>query len=54
MAGKTFQHEEAIEDHWMNVTNDYDIHIRDYCGTDLYLVEKALKINILLKIWKWD
>ena len=26
LAGKTFQHEEAIKDHWMNA-NDYDILI---------------------------
>ena len=54
MARKTFQHEEAIEDHWMNATNDYDVHIRDHCRMTLYLVEKALKIKILLKILQQD
>ena len=34
----------------MNATNDYDIQIRDYCKMNLYLVEKALKINIPLMI----
>ena len=38
----------------MNVTNDYDIRIRDYCRINLYLVEKALKIKIPLKILKQD
>ena len=48
--GRTFEHEEAIEDHWMNVTNNYDVRIRDYCRLTLYLGKKALRINILLKI----
>ena len=54
MEGKAFTHEEAIEDHWMNATNDYDIQIRDYCRMSLYLVEKALKIKIPLQILQQD
>ena len=50
LVDKTFQHKEAIEDHWIKVTSDYDVHIRDYCRMNFYLVEKALKIKILLKI----
>ena len=36
----------------MNTTNDYDVQIRDYCRMNLYLVEKALKIEIPLKTWQ--
>ena len=54
LAGKTFQHEDAIKDHWMNATNDYDVHIRDYCRMNLYLVERALKIKISLKSVQQD
>lgn len=54
LAGKEFTHEEAIEDHWMNATNDYDVRISDYCRMTLYLVEKALKIKFLLQILQQD
>ena len=46
LAGKDFYHEDAIEDHWMNTTNDYDVCIRDYCRMTLYLAEKALHLTI--------
>ena len=54
LAGKEFHHEDVVEDHWMNATNDYDVCIRDYCRMTLYLVEKALKIKIPLKIVQQD
>ena len=44
----------ALEDHWMNATNDYDIRIRDYSIITLYLADKALKIKIPLKILQQD
>ncbi len=50
LVGKEFYHEDAIEDHWMNATNDYDVPIRDYCRMTLYLVEKALYLTILDEI----
>lgn len=50
LAGKTFQHEDAIKDHWMNATNDYDVHIGDYSRMTLYLVESVLKVKIPLNI----
>lgn len=37
LAGKAFSHEEALEDHWMNVKNYYNIRIRDYYRMNLYL-----------------
>ena len=46
LAGKEFYHEDTIEDHWMNATNDYDVRIRDYCRMTLYLAEKALHLTI--------
>ena len=42
LAGKELHHEDVVEDHWMNATNDYDVHIRDYCRMTLYLAKKAL------------
>ena len=54
MVGKEFHHEDAIEDHWMNATDDYDICIRDYCRMTLYLVEKTLKLNIPEEIRQQD
>ena len=54
LIGKTFQHEEATKDHWMNVTNEYDVCIKDSCRMTLSLVEKALKIKISLKIVQQD
>jgi hypothetical protein len=50
LAGREFHHEEAIKDHWMNATNDYNVHIRDYCRMNLYLAEKALRIAILEEV----
>ena len=38
----------------MNVTNDYDVFIRDYCRMTLYLVEKALQPNIPDEIRQQD
>ena len=38
----------------MNTTDDYDVHIRDYCRMTLYLAEISLKINIILKIMQQD
>ena len=52
LGGKDFHHEDFFEDHWMNATNDYDVHIRDYYRMTLYLVEKALYLNILDEIRK--
>ncbi len=46
LARKEFNHKDAIEDHWMNATNDYDVHIKDYCRMTLYLVEKTLHLTI--------
>ena len=54
MAGRDFHHEDVIEDHWMNATNDYDVFIRDYCRMTLYLVKKALQLNIPDEIRKQD
>ena len=54
LVGKEFHHKDAIEDHWMNATNDYDLHIRDYCRMTLYLVEKALQLNIPDEIRQQD
>ena len=54
LAGKDFYHEDAIEDHWMNATNDYDVRIRDYCRMTLYLAKKALQLNILEEIRQQD
>ena len=51
LAGKDFYHEDAIEDHWMNATDDYDVRIRDYCRMTLYLAEKALHLTILYEVW---
>ena len=53
-AGKYFVDEDALEDHWMNAIDDYDIWIRDYCRMTLYLVEKALKKKISLKVVQKD
>ena len=50
LAGKTFQHEDAIEDHWMNAVDDYNIRIRDYCRMTLYLASSGLKIKVPLKV----
>ena len=52
--GKEFHHEDAIEDHWMNATNDYDVCIRDYCRMTLYLAKKALHLNIPKEIRQQD
>ena len=38
----------------MNVIDNYDIQIRDYCRMTLYLVEKELKMKILLKFMEKD
>ena len=38
----------------MNAIDDYDIHIRDNCRMKLYLVEKALKMNIPIKAVQKD
>ena len=54
LVGKDFHHDDVIEDHWMNATNDYDVHIRDYCRMTLYLVEKALHLNIPDEIRQQD
>ena len=54
LARKEFHHEDAIEDHWMNATNDYDVCIRDDCRMNLYLAEKALQLNILEEIRQQD
>ena len=45
-AGKDFYHEDAIEDHWMNAIDDYDVCIKDYCRMTLYLVEMTLHLTI--------
>lgn len=31
----------------MNATNDYDVHMRDYCRMTLYLAKKGLKVQII-------
>ena len=51
LAGKDFYHEDAIEDHWMNTTDDYDVCIRYYCRMTIYLVEKALYLMIPNEDW---
>ena len=38
----------------MNATNDYDVHIRDYCRMTFYLAKKALQLNVLNKIRQQD
>ena len=35
LEGKQFLDEDALEDHWMNAIDDYDIQIRDYCRMTL-------------------
>ena len=54
LARKEFQHKEVIEYHWMNARNDYDVHIWDYFWMNLYLVEKALNMNIPKEILQQD
>ena len=38
----------------MNATNDYDVHIRNYCRMTLYLAEKALNIGVPKEILQQD
>ena len=38
----------------MNLLDDYDVQIRDYCRMTLYLEEKELKMNIPLKFVEKD
>ncbi len=38
----------------MNSIDDYDAQIKDYCRMTLYLVEKALKMEIPLKTIEKD
>lgn len=38
----------------MNAIDDYDVRIRDYYRTTLYLVEKVLKMKIPLKVVEKD
>ena len=47
-------HEDALENHWMNSIDDYDVKIRDYFRMTLYLVEKELKMKIPLKAVEKD
>ncbi len=54
MVGKEFHHEDAIEDHWMNTKNDYNICVRDYCRMTLYLVENTLNLSIPEEIRQQD
>jgi hypothetical protein len=54
LACKTFQHADAIEDHWMNTVDDYNIRIRDYCRMTLYLAKISLKVKVPLKIVQKD
>jgi hypothetical protein len=54
LVDKTFQHEDAIEDHWMNIVDDYDIRIRDYCRMTLYLERSSFKIKVPLKVVQQD
>lgn len=54
MVAKEFHHQDAIEHHWMNVINDYDVRIRDYYGMTLYLAESTLNLNILVEIRQRD
>ena len=42
LAGKTFEHEDAIKEHWMKTIDDYNVCIRDYCRMALYLEEMDL------------
>ena len=54
LAGKDFYHEDAIEDRWMNATDDYDVRIRDYCRMTLYLAKKTLLFTIPDEVWLQD
>ena len=54
LAGKQFQREDVIEDHWMNAVDDYDIYIRDYCRMTLYLEDNALKVKVSLKLFQQE
>ena len=54
LVGKDFHHEDVVEDHWMNATNDDDVYIRDYCRMTLYLAEKGLQLNIPEEIRQQD
>ena len=38
----------------MNVVDDYEIRIKDYCRMTLYLAGSALKIKVPLKIVQQD
>jgi hypothetical protein len=43
-AGKEFVPDMALEDHWLNCQDDYEVRIRDYCWMDLALIEKVLNV----------
>ena len=54
LAGKQFMHEDALEDHWMNTVDEYDIHIRYHCRMTLHLEISTLEIKVPLKIAQED
>ena len=48
--GREFVPDMAIEDHWLNCQDDYEVRVNNYCQMDLKLVEEVLKVPLSLKI----
>ena len=44
----------AIEDHWLNCQDDYEVCVRDYYLMDLKLEEEVLQISLMLEIIDHD
>jgi hypothetical protein len=53
-AGKEFVPDMALEDHWLNCQDDYEVRIQDYCRMDLALTEKVLNVQIPYKVIQRD
>ena len=47
---KEFVFDMAIEDHWQNFQDDYEVRDKDYYWMDLKLVEEVLQVPLSLKI----
>ena len=46
LVGKQFVHIDALEDHWMNLIDGYDVGVKDYCRMSLYLAKNVLNMKI--------
>ena len=53
-AGREFIPDKAIEDHWLNCKDDYEVWIRDYYRMVLKLVEEVLQISVMLEVIDQD